>query len=135
MTAVLPPTGHTKARLIDDPCDGETIKAVVVLDGPCPEEDLLAYCRERLAAFKIPRLVEFRDALPRSPLAAGREGVAQRGEGVLTADGGVFRSLGSRQVESVESRWPCEGEVQLVVVHYVKNEHVVALTAEQLQAA
>jgi acyl carrier protein len=29
---------------------------------------VLAHCRERLGPYKVPRLVEFRDALPRSPM-------------------------------------------------------------------
>ncbi len=29
-------------------------------------EDLVAYCREHLAAYKIPRSLEFRDSLPKS---------------------------------------------------------------------
>jgi long-chain acyl-CoA synthetase len=47
---------------------GTVIKAVVVADGGCDEALILAHCRQRLAAFKVPRLVEFRDALPRSPI-------------------------------------------------------------------
>jgi len=47
---------------------GTLIKAVVVADQSIGEPDLLAYCGERLAPFKIPRLFEFRDALPRGPL-------------------------------------------------------------------
>jgi acyl-CoA synthetase (AMP-forming)/AMP-acid ligase II len=31
------------------------------------EADVLAFCRERLANYKVPRQVEFRDALPRNP--------------------------------------------------------------------
>jgi HIP---CoA ligase len=31
------------------------------------EADVLAFCRERLASYKVPRRVEFRDALPRTP--------------------------------------------------------------------
>jgi len=31
------------------------------------EEEVLAFCRERLANYKVPRRVEFRDALPRNP--------------------------------------------------------------------
>lgn len=34
---------------------------------PVNEADILAWCRERLAAFKVPSLVEFRDVLPRTP--------------------------------------------------------------------
>ncbi len=47
---------------------GQVIKAVIVPHGACEEADILAYCRDRLAAYKLPRLIEFRDQLPRSPL-------------------------------------------------------------------
>jgi acyl-CoA synthetase (AMP-forming)/AMP-acid ligase II len=30
-------------------------------------EDVLGYCRERLANYKVPRRVEFVDGLPRNP--------------------------------------------------------------------
>jgi long-chain acyl-CoA synthetase len=53
---------------VEVPGLGTLVKAVVVADGPCAEADILAYCRERLAAFKVPRLVQFREALPRCPL-------------------------------------------------------------------
>lgn len=47
---------------------GETVKALVVLKhGEAAESnDLIAYCRERLAHFKCPTSVEFREALPRT---------------------------------------------------------------------
>jgi len=49
---------------------GEEVKAVVELDpnlpGPVPRADeLIAFCRERLAHFKCPRSVDFVDKLPR----------------------------------------------------------------------
>jgi acyl-CoA synthetase (AMP-forming)/AMP-acid ligase II len=31
------------------------------------ESDVLAFCRERLANYKVPRRVEFRGSLPRNP--------------------------------------------------------------------
>jgi len=43
-------------------------KAVVVPDRECEEGQLLAYCRERLANFKVPQEVEFRDEIPKSPM-------------------------------------------------------------------
>jgi long-chain acyl-CoA synthetase len=30
------------------------------------QEEIVAFCRERLAAYKVPRIVEFRDDLPKS---------------------------------------------------------------------
>jgi long-chain acyl-CoA synthetase len=49
--------------------DGEeTVKAVVVPSDGCGERDVIAFCQERLANFKVPRVVEFRDEIPKSPL-------------------------------------------------------------------
>lgn len=66
--------GHPALReaciiAVPDPRRGETVKAVVVVrDGvePPSESDLEVWCRERMAAYKVPRLFEFADALPRS---------------------------------------------------------------------
>jgi long-chain acyl-CoA synthetase len=46
----------------------ETVKAVVVPGEDCDEAELISFCRERLANFKVPRTVEFRDEIPKSPL-------------------------------------------------------------------
>jgi long-chain acyl-CoA synthetase len=46
---------------------GETVTAFVVLRGPCTAEELVAFARERLAGYKLPRLVELVDELPRTP--------------------------------------------------------------------
>ncbi|MHA6252082.1 long-chain-fatty-acid--CoA ligase [Oceanobacillus sp. CAU 1775] len=53
---------------VPDPYRGETVKAFIVLkDGhQVTEEELNAFTRERLAAFKIPRKYEFRDELPKT---------------------------------------------------------------------
>lgn len=49
---------------------GETVKAVVVLrpqyKGQVTEDDIIAWCREHMAAYKVPRIVSFVDALPKS---------------------------------------------------------------------
>jgi acyl-CoA synthetase (AMP-forming)/AMP-acid ligase II len=47
---------------------GEAIKALVVLKEGCAatEEELINFCRDRLADFKKPKSVEFVDRLPRS---------------------------------------------------------------------
>ncbi|WP_067727238.1 long-chain-fatty-acid--CoA ligase [Oceanobacillus damuensis] len=53
---------------IPDPYRGETVKAYIVLKegAAITEEELDEYCRKHLAAFKIPRLYEFRDELPKT---------------------------------------------------------------------
>ncbi|MFS0753540.1 long-chain fatty acid--CoA ligase [Noviherbaspirillum sp. 1P10PC] len=49
---------------------GETVKAVVVLKeayrGKVSEQDIIDWAHENMAAYKSPRIVEFRDALPKS---------------------------------------------------------------------
>ena len=49
---------------------GETVKAVVVLRGShrgqVSEQDVIDWCREHMAVYKVPRIVEFADALPKS---------------------------------------------------------------------
>jgi len=49
---------------------GETVKAFVV---PKPgedltEEDVVAYCKKNLAAYKAPKIIEFRDELPKTAI-------------------------------------------------------------------
>jgi len=49
---------------------GETVKAVVVLrpaaKGNTSEEDIISWCRDNMAAYKYPRVVQFVDTLPKS---------------------------------------------------------------------
>jgi long-chain acyl-CoA synthetase len=45
----------------------ELIKAVVVPAGDCQERELIRYCRERLADYKVPSRVEFREEIPTGP--------------------------------------------------------------------
>jgi len=53
---------------VKDPAQGEAVKAWVVLrpDQKCTAEELQTYCKERLTAYKVPKHIEFRDALPKS---------------------------------------------------------------------
>jgi HIP---CoA ligase len=55
-----------QAAVIGVPDDrlGQVGKAFVVAKTKVSEIDLLAWCRERMAGFKVPRTVEFLDALP-----------------------------------------------------------------------
>ncbi len=55
---------------VTDPYRGETVKAAVVLraehQGKATAEDIIAWAREHMAAYKVPRIVDFLDALPKS---------------------------------------------------------------------
>ncbi|AOV07298.1 AMP-binding protein [Sporosarcina ureilytica] len=53
---------------VPDTYRGETVKAYIVLKegASVTEEALDKYCREQLAAYKVPRIYEFRDELPKT---------------------------------------------------------------------
>jgi long-chain acyl-CoA synthetase len=54
---------------VPDPKAGERIKAIVVLKEDAKgvgSTDLTRWCRDRLAPYKIPHYIEFRDMLPKS---------------------------------------------------------------------
>jgi long-chain acyl-CoA synthetase len=56
---------------VPDPEWGESVKAVVeVVEGVDPSEalasELVSFCLERLARYKCPRSVDFRESLPRT---------------------------------------------------------------------
>ena len=59
-----------EAAVIGVPSDyrGETVKAFIVLreGAAATAEEIIAFTRQDLAAYKVPRIVEFRDALPKS---------------------------------------------------------------------
>jgi fatty-acyl-CoA synthase len=53
---------------VPDARQGESVRAVIALKpgATLTAEGLIAWCRGRLAAYKVPRIVEFRNELPRS---------------------------------------------------------------------
>ncbi len=55
---------------VPDPYRGESVKAFVVLKpgATATDQEIIAFCRERLASFKAPRQVEFRKDLPKSAI-------------------------------------------------------------------
>ncbi len=54
---------------VSDAKTGEAVKLVVVRKDPAlTEADVRAYCRENLTGYKQPKVVEFRDDLPKTPV-------------------------------------------------------------------
>jgi long-chain acyl-CoA synthetase len=55
---------------VTDPQYGELIKAVVVrvAGEACDEQDLIAYTASQLTEYKVPKVIEFRNEIPYSPL-------------------------------------------------------------------
>lgn len=55
---------------VPDPAEGSIIKAIVVLQpearGKVSEEEIRKYCQEKLAHYKVPKIVEFRGELPKT---------------------------------------------------------------------
>lgn len=56
---------------IPDAYRGEALKAYVVLrpGRQCSENEIIDYCKQNIAKFKVPYQVEFRTSLPRDPVA------------------------------------------------------------------
>jgi long-chain acyl-CoA synthetase len=63
-----PDVAEAVAIGVSDEYRGESVKAFVVKrsGAQATEEDVLAFCKERLAAYKTPKAVEFREELPKS---------------------------------------------------------------------
>ncbi len=63
-----PEVSEAVAVGIPDEYRGETVKAFIVRkpDSGVTEEEILAFCKERLAPYKTPKFVEFREELPKS---------------------------------------------------------------------
>jgi len=48
------------------PHGDDVVRCVVVASGPCTAEEIVRHCAERIADYKIPSRIEFRDELPKS---------------------------------------------------------------------
>ena len=54
---------------VPDDTWGEAVKAVIVLtaDASVTTEELISYARTRIAGYKVPKTIDYVDALPRNP--------------------------------------------------------------------
>jgi long-chain acyl-CoA synthetase len=54
---------------VPDARSGEAVKLVVVRKDPTlTADELLAFCRKNLTGYKVPRYIEFRESLPKTPI-------------------------------------------------------------------
>jgi len=53
---------------VPDAYRGETVKAVIVLKkgAATSEKELIDYCKQHLSAYKVPKIIEFRNELPKT---------------------------------------------------------------------
>lgn len=56
------------------PHGDEIIRCVVVAKSPCRAEEIILHCQDRIAAYKIPGRIEFRDSLPKTTTGKYRRG-------------------------------------------------------------
>ena len=69
VAAACPGVAECAAVGVPDENTGEAVKLVVVRnDAALTEEKLRAFCAERLTGYKRPKFIEFRDALPKTPV-------------------------------------------------------------------
>jgi crotonobetaine/carnitine-CoA ligase len=67
-----PAVAESAVIAVPDPIRGEEVKAYIVLKPPAtpasvPPDEIWNFCRPHLAAFKVPRYLEYRAELPKTP--------------------------------------------------------------------
>jgi long-chain acyl-CoA synthetase len=67
---------------VPDPYRGEQVKVVIVpqSEEQLSAEEIIEYCRPRLAAYKVPKIVEFRSELPKSMVGKVLRRLLREGE-------------------------------------------------------
>jgi long-chain acyl-CoA synthetase len=69
VVAMLPGVAECAAIGVHDDKSGEAVKLVIVKrDLGLTPEQVIAHCRQHLAAYKVPKIVEFRSELKKSPI-------------------------------------------------------------------
>ncbi|MGH7873515.1 MAG: class I adenylate-forming enzyme family protein, partial [Candidatus Binatia bacterium] len=67
-----PQVAESAVIAVPDQIRGEEVKAYIVLKAPAtpasvPADEIWTFCKPHLAAFKVPRFIEYRDELPKTP--------------------------------------------------------------------
>jgi long-chain acyl-CoA synthetase len=105
---------------VEVPRMGTLLKAAVVTEGPCKSVEIREFCRQRLAFYKVPRLIEAYPSLPRSVV----------GKVLKSELGGVERYL-----EGIRSPEATRIVGRLSTVSSGKRRRLVASLAQEQVAA
>jgi crotonobetaine/carnitine-CoA ligase len=67
-----PAVAESAVIAVPDHIRGEEVKAYIVLKSPAtpgsvPPQEIWSFCKPHLAAFKVPRYIEYRTELPKTP--------------------------------------------------------------------
>jgi len=86
-----PKVMEAAAIAVPDDIRDEEVKVYVVLtEGETPEsvppEEIISWCSERLAKFKIPRYLEYRDSLPKTATQKIQKNVLKQEKSDLISD-------------------------------------------------
>jgi long-chain acyl-CoA synthetase len=52
---------------VPTPFGDQRVKAMLVTNAACSEEEVIDHCRGKISDFKVPSIIEFRDGFPKSP--------------------------------------------------------------------
>jgi long-chain acyl-CoA synthetase len=63
-----PKVKEVVAMGVDDPDADQVVKVVIVPKNSCEAKEIIEYCGRKMAVYKIPRIIEFRAKIPKSPL-------------------------------------------------------------------
>ncbi len=81
---------------VPDEYRGETVKAYIVLkpDAHATVEDIREHCKAALAAYKVPKVIEFRESLPRTMVGKVLRRVLVEEEKAKLASAGASSTAG-----------------------------------------
>jgi acyl-coenzyme A synthetase/AMP-(fatty) acid ligase len=87
----LPQVLETAVVGVPDALRGEEVKACIVLkdgftDGDLPPDAIIAHCQERLAAFKVPRYIQYYSAFPKTSSEKIAKKLLADGAGVASSE-------------------------------------------------
>jgi acyl-CoA synthetase (AMP-forming)/AMP-acid ligase II len=78
---------------IPDAKYGEEVSAAVVLTGEATAEELMAYCRQRLTAFKVPKTIHLVTSIPRTATGKIQRRIVAETFGNQSVHGSPRRSI------------------------------------------